>query len=85
MNFSQALELLKTGNKLTRQSGDNNFIFMVNGSNFKVNRPPLLGIFPEGYDINYHPHIDVCHFDGSISVWNPTQVDLFADDWTVVP
>ena len=61
MNFGQAIEVLKTGNKVTRVgwNGKDMFIFLVQGSQFKVNRPPLLGIYPEGTEINYRPHIDM--------------------------
>jgi len=35
------------------------FVFLVPGSVFKVNRAPLLGIYPEGTEINYHAHVDM--------------------------
>ena len=46
MNFGYALELLKDGKKVARAgwNGRGMFLFLVNGSTFQVNRPPLLGI-----------------------------------------
>jgi len=63
MNFGQAIELIKEGKKLTRvgwngrrSNGEPMYVFMVNGSTFKVNRPPLNQIFDEGTEITYKPH-----------------------------
>lgn len=83
MNFSEALEQIKLGRLLKRSgwNGKDQFVFLVNGSQFKVNRAPLLGIFEEGTDINYRPHIDMKYQDGSIGVWLASMGDLMADDW----
>lgn len=83
MDFSRALPCLKEGEKLTRAgwNGKGMFIFLVQGSTFKVNRAPLLGIYPEGTEIVYHPHIDMRTADGQIVPWVASQSDLLADDW----
>lgn len=83
MNFSEALEQIKSGKLLKRSgwNGKDQFVFLVNGSQFKVNRLPLLGIFPEGMDVNYRPHIDMKYQDGSIGVWLASMGDLMAEDW----
>jgi hypothetical protein len=69
----------------TRRSwnGKGQFIYLVDGSSFAVNRPRLLGIFPEGTEINYRPHIDIRTVDGSCVPWIASQSDLLADDWEV--
>lgn len=86
MNFSQALGSIKAGNKCMRSgwNGKGMFVFLVLGSTFKVSRPPLLGIFPEGTEVNYRPHIDIKGADGSISTWVPSIGDIMAEDWEVV-
>ena len=86
-NFSRALEEIKSGKKVARAgwNGKNMFVFLVNGSTFKVNRAPLLGIYPEGTEINYCPHIDMRTADGSIVPWLASQTDLLANDWGIVP
>lgn len=68
MNFSQALNAIKVGERVSRSgwNGKGMFVFLVQGSVFKVNRPPLLGIYPEGTEINYHAHIDMRTADGMI-------------------
>lgn len=86
MNFSEALEQIKQGKLLKRSgwNGKDQFVFLVNGSEFKVNRAPLLGIFPEGTHITYRPHIDMKYQDGSIGVWLASMGDIMADDWELV-
>jgi len=83
MNFGQAIEVLKTGNKVTRVgwNGKDMFLFLVQGSQFKVNRPPLLGIYSEGTEINYRPHIDMKTVNGEIVPWVASQSDLLEEDW----
>jgi len=83
MNFSQALDAVKAGERIARSgwNGKGMFLFLVPGSTFSVNRPPLLGIYPEGTVINYHPHIDMRTADGTIVPWLASQTDLLANDW----
>lgn len=86
MNFSDALNEIKAGKLLKRSdwNGKDQFVFLVNGSEFKVNRAPLLGIFREGTDIKYRPHIDMKYQDGTIGVWLASMGDLMAEDWEVI-
>ena len=86
MNFGDALVLIKQGKKVARTgwNGKGMFVFMIPGSQFQVSRPPLLGIYPEGTTINYHPHIDLRNADGVIVPWVASQGDMFAEDWVVV-
>ena len=86
MNFSRALEHLKGGDKLARAgwNGKGLFVYLVPGSKFTVNRAPLLGIYPEGTEITYNPHIDIKCADGHCSVWTPSMNDTLAEDWEVV-
>lgn len=87
MTFSEALGLLKSGCRLTRTgwNGKNMFVYAVPGSTFEVNREPLKSILGEGTKVQYNPHLDMRTADGSVSVWVPSQNDLFAEDWMVVP
>jgi hypothetical protein len=86
MNFGQALEALKAGGKVSRAgwNGKGMFLFLVPGSTFQVNRPPLLGIYPEGTTINYCPHIDMKTADDKVVPWLASQTDVLAEDWGVV-
>jgi len=84
--FSDALYAIKEGYKMARKgwNGKGMFIFLVPGSTFKVNRPPLLGIYDEGTEINYRSHIDMKTADGSIVPWIASQSDILSDDWVEV-
>ncbi len=86
MNFSMALSHIKQGEKLGREgwNGKSMFIFLVPGSEFKVNRPPLLGIFPKDWPVEYHAHIDMRTADGQIVPWLCSQTDMLANDWEIV-
>lgn len=86
MSFSHAIEALKSGKKVARAgwNGKGMFLFLVPGSTFKVNRPPLLGIYPEGTEINYHAHIDMKTADDKVVPWLASQTDILANDWTIV-
>ena len=86
MDFGDALQALKNGQKVAREgwNGKGMFLFLVPGSVFKVNRAPLLGIYPEGTEITYRPHIDMKTVDGEIVPWVASQTDVLAEDWCVV-
>lgn len=82
-DFAAALRAIKEGRRMARVgwNGRGMFVFLVAGSTFKVNRPPLLGIYPEGTEIRYHAHIDMRTADGQIVPWLASQTDVLAEDW----
>ena len=86
MDFGSALAALKNGKRVARDgwNGKGMFLFLVLGSHFKVNRPPLLGIYPEGTGIDYRPHIDMKTAQGDVVPWVASQSDLLCEDWEVV-
>lgn len=85
-SFSDALRFVKKGERVQRAgwNGKGMFIFLVPGSKFIVNRPPLLGIYPEGTEINYHGHIDMKTADNMVVPWLASQTDILAEDWQIV-
>jgi hypothetical protein len=87
LDFSAALQLVKMGMRATRTgwNGKDMFVYMVPSSEFKVSRPPLLGIFALDTDIHYRAHIDMRYADGSCGVWSPSNSDLLANDWECFP
>lgn len=71
---------------LVRRAGWNGkgmCLFLVPGSRFIVNRPPLLGIYPEGTEVEYHPHVDMETAQGYVVPWLCSQADLLATDWEI--
>lgn len=83
LSFSTALVWLKAGHLLRRVgwNGKGMFIFLISGSTFEVNRPPLLGIFQAGKIIDYHAHIDMKTADNMVVPWLCSQTDMLAEDW----
>ena len=86
MKYNKALKLIAASKCVARQgwNGKGMAIFLVPGSTFTVNRPPLLGIFPEGTEITYDPHIDMFNAKGTVSPWVASQDDTLASDWKEV-
>lgn len=86
MNFSKALDAIKEGKRVSRKgwNGKAMFLFLVAGSNFTVNREPLLSIMGEGAEVTYRPHIDMKDAEGKIVPWLASQTDILADDWGIV-
>ena len=78
-----AVDRLNMGLQVGRKgwNGKDMFIFLVPGSSFIVNRPPLLGIYAEGVMVDYRSHVDMKTADGSIVPWICSQTDLLAEDW----
>ena len=80
-----AVKQMQNG-ELVRRSGWNGkgmFLFLVPGSRFTVNRPPLLGIYPEGTVVDYHAHVDMKTAGGDVVPWLCSQSDLLATDWEI--
>ena len=86
MSFGKAIKLMHNGYRVARRgwNGKGMFIFLVPGSRFLVNKPPLLGIYDEGTPINYQPHIDIRTAKGAIVPWFASQSDVLAIDWFLV-
>lgn len=86
MRIGDAIIAMEKGKRVRRigWNGSGMFIFYVPGSTFKVNRHPLLGIYPEGTEINYHAHIDMRTANGEIVPWLCSQTDLLANDYVIV-
>jgi hypothetical protein len=84
--IGRVIYFLKAGYRARRVgwNGKGMFIFLVPGSTFKVNRAPLLGIYPEGTEINYLPHVDMRTADGSVVPWLASQSDILAVDWEIM-
>jgi hypothetical protein len=81
--IGKAVKLMRNGSRVARGgwNGKDMFVFLVPGSTFEVNRAPLLGIYPEGTQINYHAHVDMKTVSGEIVPWLCSQSDLLAEDW----
>ena len=78
-----AVEMLQRGRRVRRLgwNGTGIWLYLVDGSTFRVNRPPLTQHYPHGTEISYRPHIDMRNADGTCGVWSCSQGDVLAEDW----
>lgn len=78
-----AVKQMQNGHKVARAgwNGKGMFLFLVPGSTFQVNRAPLLGIYPEGTEIKYQPHVDMKTAQDMVVPWAASQSDLLGTDW----
>lgn len=85
MGFEEALKALKSGLLIQRLgwNGKDMYLYLVNGSEFEVNRPPLNRIMPDGTHVKYRAHIDMKTADGSCVPWLASQSDLLDEDWVI--
>lgn len=73
MNFSEALNSLKTGEKITRRGWNGKGLYIeaqFPDENSKMGNPYL--------------YIDARALGGERNPWAPSQTDLFGEDWEVV-
>jgi hypothetical protein len=80
-----AVKQMHNGERVRRSGWDAKgmYIFLVPGSEFQVNRPPLMGIYPEGTWVTYHAHVDMFTAQGYVVPWLCSQADLLATDWEI--
>lgn len=83
MNFGQAIEAMKSGQKVARKgwNGKNMFIFLREGRQ-------ITGVdtsSPMGGDFESLPHVCMRTADGKCCVgWLASQTDMLGEDWVVV-
>lgn len=90
MNFGQALIALNDGKKVARAgwNGKGMFLYYVSGTTVKSSQLRGAALDHVGYqgegdpEVKINGHIDMKCADGSITCgWNPSQVDMVANDW----
>lgn len=81
-----AVKQLRNGMRVARQgwNGKGMFLYLVDGSQFAVNRAPLLGIYPAGTTVQYREHVDMKTAQGDCVPWVCSQSDFLATDWDLV-
>lgn len=86
MNFGQALEYLKAGNKVSRKgwNGKGMFVYLVPAAKYPASRNKL-GTMVEHADleglVSYNPYMAIKNVDGTVSTWVPSVNDCLSEDW----
>lgn len=88
MNFGQAIEALKYGERVTRLGWNDKgtFLYYVSGGVFN----PCMGIEANlvngfGYEaVVYEGYIAMKTAQGNVVLWLASQMDMLAEDWAIV-
>lgn len=86
MNFGEILVALKEGKKVSRSgwNGKGMFLYYVPAASYKAMTPIAIETFGADSYVPYEPYIAMKNAKNTISIWNPSVMDLFAEDWEVL-
>lgn len=86
LSFSQALEALKSGQRVARHgwNGKGMFVYMVPANSYTAQTPVAKAFFGEDAMVPYNAYMALKGVDGRVSTWVPSSSDCFADDWEIV-
>lgn len=81
MNFGEALEGLKAGNKLMRKgwNGKGMFVYYVPANSYPAVTEVAKKEF--GEMVQYNPYFAIKNVNGTVSTWVPSVNDCLAEDW----
>ena len=89
LNFGEAIRALKHGERVARLgwNGKGMYLYFVEGSEVTQARNNAMDeIIQKNGKAIISPHIDMKCADDTFSIgWRPTNVDMFTDDWVIVP
>jgi hypothetical protein len=84
LSFSQALEWLKAGNKVSREgwNGKGMFLYHVEANEY----PALTDVAKKefGETVKYRAYLALKTVQGGVVVWSASNTDLLANDWFVI-
>jgi hypothetical protein len=85
MNFGQAIEAIKLGNKVSREgwNGKGMFIYYVSANSYPASGNKLgtlNGVFKDDL-VPYKDYIAMKTVDNNIVPWVASQTDILAEDW----
>lgn len=88
MNFGEAIQSLKSGNKVSRSgwNGKGMFLVYVPGTvDAKLSEGTPYAVALSSNIVTINPHIDMYTATGEMQPgWLASQTDMLADDWGVV-
>ena len=86
MNFGQALEAIKAGQRISRSgwNGKGMFVYLVPAASYPVQTGAAKAHFGAGAMVPYNPYLAIKNVDETVSTWVPSVNDCLAGDWGVV-
>ena len=87
MNFGQALEQLKQGDKVAREgwNGKGMFLYFVPANKYPASRNEhgtMIGVFEDDM-IPYGAYIAMKTAQNNVVPWLASQTDVLAEDWCI--
>lgn len=85
MNFGDALQLLKDGQKIARfgWNGKGMFVYLVPANSYPPSTQAAKDYY-KGELVPYNAYFAIKNTDDTISTWVPSVNDTLAEDWMVV-
>ena len=86
MNFGQALEAIKAGQRIVRAgwNGKGMFVYLVPPASYPVQTGAAKAHFGEGAMVPYNAYMAIKNVDGTVSTWVPSVNDCLATDWGII-
>ena len=86
MSFGLALEALRKGFKVARKgwNGKNMFLYYVSDGKYPAKTDIAKTISDENGNVEYCGYIAIKTVQGYVSPWNPSQMDMLAEDWIIL-
>ena len=84
LDFSEALALIKQGEKLTRVTWNapGQFVYLVPANSYAAQTPAAFDRF--GDMVPYRAYFALVTAQNDVATWQPTVSDCLADDWKVI-
>lgn len=82
-NFETALHYIKNGKRVCRDgwNGKGMYLYYVPSNKYATATEIAKKDF--GDYVEYSPYIAIKTVNNIVSIWNPSQMDMFADDWRI--
>lgn len=86
MNFGQAIEEMKKGNKVCRYgwNGKGMFLYYVSEGRYPVKMDAAKSIADKDGMVNYGAYIAMKTVQGNVVPWLASQTDMLSEDWMLI-
>lgn len=86
MTFGQAIEAMKTGQKVARAgwNGKGMFAYYVPANSYPVQTGAAKSHFGEGAMVPYNAYMAIKNVNETVSTWVPSVNDVLSDDWRIL-
>lgn len=85
MNFGQALEAVKSGEKVQRAgwNGKGMFVYLVPAASYPARTGAAKSHFGQDALVPYNAYMAIKNVDDTVSTWVPSVNDCLSEDWSI--